>query len=139
MQCAHVCWCFRVFYCTHHPGNGARGKGGLQKCHFFAFLPFCPLPFAFEVAGILTGYVVLETFLFLVGWSRQWGAVRVGEERDVLDEEVPEEVVPIAFKKSVEMRHSPLVGSRCLALRSIVVRMEAYATDGKRNSVGQVR
>ncbi len=79
---------------------------------------------------------VFLTFLFLVGWSRQWGAVRVGEEHDVLYEEVPEKVVPIAFKKSVEMLHCQLVGSRCLALRSIVVRMEAYTTDGKQNSIG---
>ena len=30
-------------------------------------------------AGIFTGYVALETFLFLVGWSRQCRAIRVGE------------------------------------------------------------
>ena len=87
-------------------------------------------------AGYFTGYVALETCLFLVGWNRHRGAIWGGEERDVLDEEVQEEVVPIAIKNFVEMRHSPLAGSQSLALQSIVVRMEAYSTDGKRNSVG---
>ena len=44
--------------------------------------------------------------------------------------------MPRWIRQVFEVRHSPLVGSGNPALRNIVVRMEAYATDGKRNSVG---
>ena len=50
-------------------------------------------------AGFLPGGVAFEDFLPCPRWGRRCRTFRIGEERDVLDEEVPEERVPRGIRK----------------------------------------
>ena len=109
-------WC--AYYVPHNPES-------IRKSHFWGHFWFA------------TGLHGLHR-LAPRWWSWRCRTLRVGEERDILDEELPEECVPRGIRHVFEVRHSPLVGSGSPALRSIVVRMEAYATDGKRISNARV-